>query len=88
MDKDNLTEEMFEKIEDLYFDYADRSMLVDIAGLELSTITSDQYLTFDKIYAHLGYEEELHYELQVLNIFGTSDLIEFTLKEINEGIVD
>lgn len=82
MNQDKLTEEMFKKIEDLYFDYADRSMVVDIAGLELSTITSDQYLVFDKIYAHLGYEEELYYELQVLNIFGTSDLIEFTLKQL------
>ena len=82
MDQDKLTEEMFKKIEDLYFDYADRSMVVDTAGLELSTITSDQYLVFDKIYAHLGYEEKLYYELQVLNIFGTSDLIEFTLKQL------
>ena len=82
MDRDKLTEEMFEKIEDLYFKFTNHSMSIHVAGLELSTITSDQYLVFDKIYAHLGYEEELYYELQVLNIFGTSDLIEFTLKQL------
>lgn len=82
MNNDNLREEMLKKISDLYYKFTNQNINTQIAGLELSTITSDQYLVFDKIYAHLGYEEELYYELQVLNIFGTSDLIEFTLKQL------
>lgn len=82
MNNDNLREEMLKKISDLYYKFTNQNISTQIAGLELSTITSDQYLVFDKIYAHLGYEEELYYELQVLNIFGTSDLIEFTLKQL------
>lgn len=81
MNNDNLREEMLKKISDLYYKFTNQNISTQIADLELSTITSDQYLVFDKIYAHLGYEEELYYELQVLNIFGTSDLIEFTLKQ-------
>lgn len=82
MNKDNLHEEMLKKISDLYYKFTNQNISTQIAGLELSTITSDQYLIFDEIYAHIGYEEELHHELQMLNIFGTSDLIEFTLKQI------
>lgn len=45
----------------------------DIEDLEENYL----YVLFDDIYSWLGYDMELEFDLQQLNINGTSDLIEF-----------